>query len=157
MSVSYTVGTPTITSTSVGGGATAVPASVNMAIPITEELTAAQLAGVERPVVIALKCTRYENGTANYTFAYEGEYYNMTSAYGGYDATNHAFRYSWPIYFDVDTNTIPAGTSKKIIHQYVAFLIFNPTKHENVVVFKNPTNIPAPDQSLVDSFNPWRS
>lgn len=153
MSVSYTMRTPVITSTNLGSS----DASVNMTIPITEELTVAQLAGVERPVVIVLKCTRYENGTGNYTFAYEGEYYNMTSAYAGYDTSSHWFRYAWPIYFDVDTNTIPASTSKKIIHNYVAVLIFNPTKHENVVVYKTPTNIPDPDQSLVDSFNPWRS
>ena len=153
MSVTYTVKTPIITSTNLGSSS----ASVEMTIPIKEELTVAQLAGVERPVVIILKCTRYENGTSNYTYAYEGEYYNMTNAYAGYDASSHVFRYSWPIYFDVNTNTIPAGTSKKIIHNYVALLIFNPTNHENVVVFKTPITIPDPDQSLVDSFNPWRS
>lgn len=158
MSVSYTFkGTPAMISPSGGTSVSSSPAEAILTIPITEELTAAQLAGVERPVVIALKCTRYENGTSNYTFAYEGEYYNMTSAYAGYDANLHAFRYFWPIYFDVDTNTIPASTSKKIINDNVAFLIFNPTKHENVVVFKKPINIPDPDQSLVDSFNPWRS
>lgn len=157
MSVSYTIGTPTISKTSPGGGSNAVPASANLAIPIVEELTAAQLAGVERPVVIALKCTRYEEGTANYTYAYEGEYLNLTGAYGGYDATNHAFRYSWRIFFDVDTNAFPVGTSKKLYDTFVAFLIFNPTNHDNVVVFKTPSTIPAPDQSLIDSFNPWRS
>ena len=157
MRVTYTIGVPSITKTAVGGAANAAPATATLSIPITEELTAAQLAGVERPVVIALKCTRYEQGSANYTYAYEGEYYNLTGAYGGYDATNHTFRYSWPIVFDANTNTIPFGTSKKIIDTYVAFLIFNPTKHENVVVSKTPTNIPAPDQTIIDSFNPWRS
>ena len=116
MSVTYTVGTPSITTTAVGGGSGGPAATTSLTIPITEELTAAQLAGVERPVVILLKCTRYEQGTANYTYAYEGEYLNATGAYGGYNATDHAFRYSWRTFFDVNTNAMPAGTSKKLYY-----------------------------------------
>ena len=157
MSVTYTVGTPSITNTL--PGASTGPATGTLTIPITEELTAAQLAGVERPVVILLKCTRYEHGTANYTYEYKGEYLNATGAYAGYDATNHAFKYSWRNFFDVNTNAFPPVTTNKD-YDYTTFitvLVFNPTNHANVVVFKKPSNIPDPYPVLIDSFNPWRS